>query len=77
MKQNITLAVDSELLREAKVLAARRNTSISRMLAEDLEELVRHERAYRESMLKALALMEEGLPLGGRPLTREQAHERR
>jgi hypothetical protein len=34
MKQNITLAVDKDLLKKARVLAAKRETSVSRLLSE-------------------------------------------
>jgi hypothetical protein len=36
-KQNITVRLDRQTLRKAKVLAARRNTSISRLLADQIE----------------------------------------
>jgi len=76
MKQNITLSLDVSLIRAAKVLAAQRNTSISRLLAEELEDHIRRDQSYERSRRAALKLMEEGLPLGGQPLTREQLHER-
>ena len=76
MKQNITLSLDVSLIRAAKVLAAKRNTSISRLLADELEGQVRRDHAYERSRRAALKLMEEGLPLGGKPLAREQLHER-
>ena len=40
MKTNITLKLDAELLREARVLAAEEDTSISAMLAAKLEQIV-------------------------------------
>ena len=39
MKTNITLKLDAELLREARVLAAEEDTSISAMLAAKLEQI--------------------------------------
>ncbi len=41
MKTNITLRMEQQLIREARILAAKRGTSVSRMLATQLEELVR------------------------------------
>lgn len=76
MKQNITLSLDTSVILAAKVLAAQRNTSISRLLADELEEHIRRDQAYERSRRAALSLMAEGLPLGGTPLTREQLHER-
>ena len=40
MKSNITLKIEDELLREARVLAAEEDTSISAMLAARLEQAV-------------------------------------
>ena len=40
MKTNVTLKMDVELLREARILAAKQGTSISRMLSETLEEML-------------------------------------
>ena len=41
MKTNITLKIETELLREARVLAAEEGTSISALLATRLEQAVR------------------------------------
>lgn len=46
MKGNITPRLDAELIKEAKILAAQRGTSVSRMLVEQLEELIRREKDY-------------------------------
>jgi hypothetical protein len=40
MKTNITLKLDADLLREARILAAEEGSSISRLLAARLEEIV-------------------------------------
>jgi hypothetical protein len=40
MKQNITLSLDKDLIKKAKILAAQRQTSISRMLSEELEKII-------------------------------------
>ena len=76
MKQNITLSLDTKLLREAKVLAAQRNTSVSRLLAGELEATVSRQSDYERSQRTALALMNEGLSLGGTPLSRDELHDR-
>ena len=39
-KQNITVRLDRRTLRKAKILAAKRNTSISGLLAAQIETLV-------------------------------------
>ena len=77
MKSNITLKVDSDLVREAKVLAARRGTSVSRLLADHLEGLIRSEKAYEASKRRALQRLERGFDLGWTPAEdRNELHER-
>jgi hypothetical protein len=76
MKANVTLKLDKELLREARILAAEQGTSISALLAAKLEEAVRKRRDYEAAKKRALAILHEGLNMGGKPLTREQMHER-
>ncbi len=76
-KSNITLSVDVDLLREAKVLAARRGTSVSRLVAAELERLVREDRAYESAQRRALRRLETGHDLGWTPpASREELHER-
>jgi hypothetical protein len=43
MKQNITLSLDKEVIRKGKILAAKKESSISRMLAETLKSAVEKE----------------------------------
>lgn len=77
MKTNVTLSVDSDLLQDAKVLAARRGTSVSRMMTEQLEELVRKDREYDRARRRALARLESGFDLGWTPpASRAEIHER-
>jgi hypothetical protein len=76
-KQNVTISISSETVRKAKILAARRSTSISGLLAEQIEILVGTEEAYGRSERSALALLEKGFHLGGLiRASRDQLHER-
>jgi hypothetical protein len=77
MKTNITLKLDSDLLREARVLAAEEDTSISAMLAEKLEQTVRDRRTYHRARKRALARLREGMDLRwSPPRSRDEIHER-
>jgi len=77
MKNNITLRVESDLIREAKVLAARRGTSVSAMLAKQLEEMVRDEKAYDAARRRAVRRLEGGWDLRWAPVKdRRELHER-
>lgn len=76
-KQNLTISVSPETLRRARILAARRSTSISGMLAEQLERLVEAEEAWERSERSAVALLEQAFPLGGIIIvSRDELHER-
>jgi hypothetical protein len=76
-KQNITISVSPETVQKARMLAARRSTSISRLLAEQMEILVAADEAYTRSEPSALALLEEGFHLDGLITTsRDELHER-
>jgi hypothetical protein len=76
-KQNITVRLDRRTLRKAKILAARRNTSISDLLAAQIETLVGDDDAYELAQLPALALLDQGFHLGGRiESTRDEWHDR-
>jgi hypothetical protein len=75
-KTNITLKLDTQLLRRIKILAAQEGTSISALLTALLEEKVNKEAEYEQAKQRALARMREGLDLGGRPLSRDESYER-
>lgn len=77
MKQNITLAVDQELLKAARAFAAQHGVSVSAMLAEDLRAKVEQQRGYEQARHNALALLEQPWSLGGQGIEdREALHER-
>jgi predicted transcriptional regulator len=76
-KQNVTISVSPETVRKAKILAARRSTSISRFLADQIEMLVGAEDAWEQAERSALTLLEQGFHLGGAiTASREDLHER-
>lgn len=75
--QNITVRLSRRTLRKAKILAAKRNISISGLLAEQIEALVGEDDAYEQAQRRALALLDQGFNLGGRiEATRDEWHER-
>jgi len=78
MKQNITLALDKELLKRVKVLAAKKDTSVTKLLTRQLARIVSEEDHYESSKKRALARLKKGFHLGGQILAqREELHERR
>lgn len=77
MKANITLKLDKELLRQARIMAAEQGTSISALLAAELEEAVRKRRDYERAKNRARAILRENLVLNWTPpSSRDELHER-
>ena len=76
-KQNVTISLDRETIQKAKIVAARRSTSISGLLARQIEILVGEEEAYERAERQALALLDQGFDLGGQGrVGRDELHER-
>lgn len=77
MKANITLKLDSDVLREARILAAEEGRSVSALLAAKLEEIVRQRKGYDRARKRALARLRKGFDLGWVPApSRDELHER-
>jgi hypothetical protein len=77
MKQNLTVSLDKQTVRKARILAAKRGTSISGLVADQLEILVGEEEAYERAEREALALLDQGFHLGGViRASRDELHER-
>ena len=77
MKTNVTLKVDADLVREAKVLAARRGTSLSRLMSEQLESMLREETSYEAAQRRAVSRLDAGYDLDWSPTAdRDELHER-
>lgn len=77
--QNVTLAIPKDVLRKAKIIAVKRNTSLSSLLTQTLEDLVSHEEGYDQARLRNLEVMKRGFDLGTKGninWTREELHER-
>ena len=77
MKQNITLSLEKKLIQKAKILAAQRQTSISRLLSQELECIIQKSEHYERAQKSALANLRAGFHLGGKIVgSREELHER-
>ena len=75
-KQNLTVQLDRETIRKARVLAARHGTSVSAFIAAQIGESVQADDAYESARRTALELLERGFHLGGGRLNRDELHER-
>jgi uncharacterized protein DUF6364 len=77
MKTNVTLKLDADLLREARVVAAEAGRSISGLLTDQLESLVRERKAFDRARKRALARLRKGRDLQWTPpKSRDELHER-
>lgn len=78
--RNITLAIPRDVLRKAKLIAVRRDTSVSGLLTSYLREVVDEDEEYARAMKRQIKAMKKAKRLGltGRPTwTREELHERK
>jgi len=78
-RQNITLSIPKETLKKAKHLAVAKDQSLSGLLTEFIEDLVRQEESYKQAERRQLVLMEEGLDFGLKgkvDWSREEIYER-
>ena len=76
-KQNLTISLDRKTIQKAKIVAARRSTSISGLLADQIEILVGEEEAYERAERQAMILLDQGFHLGGKiRASRDELHER-
>jgi hypothetical protein len=64
--QNLTLKLSADVIRQAKVVAAERGSSISALLAAKVVELVGEDAEYRAAERRALEWLKQGWHLGGR-----------
>ena len=76
-KTNLTIQLDQETVAKAKVLAAKRGTSVSGLVAGQLKELVAADERYEEAHRRAIELMDRAEPHGGRTWTRESLYAER
>ena len=73
--RNVTVTLEEDVAQWARIEAARRDTSVSRLLGELLKERMTALDAYEKAMRRALA-RKPFLRGDGRYLTREEVHDR-
>jgi len=77
MKTNVTLKLDADLIQEARVMAAEEGRSISALLTDRLETMVRDRKAFDKARRRALARLHKGFDLQWTPpKSRDELHER-
>jgi hypothetical protein len=73
--RNVTITLEDEVARWARIEAARNDTSVSRLLGAILKERMLKNDGYERAMRRSLA-RKPFLKTDGRYLSREEAHDR-
>ncbi len=76
-KTNLTVQLDEDVIRRAKVVAAKRGTSVSALVARQISELADQDERYEAARRRAIELMDRAKPHGGRNWTREDLYAER
>jgi len=75
--KNVTITLDEDVARWARIQAAERNTSVSRLVGELLKEKMREEKNYRLAMEQFLSQKPRVLRKAGTSYPkREELHDR-
>lgn len=77
--RNITLSLPEETLQAVKIIAVKRDTSLSSLLSGVLQDLVRQETGYKQAEQEFMALAQSGFDLGSEGQlgsSRDDLHER-
>ncbi len=75
--KNVTVSMEDSVAEWARLEAARRNTSVSRLIGEMLAEKMRHDDAYERAMNEWLQRDLRFTSDGSRYLTRDEIHAER
>jgi hypothetical protein len=75
-RSNLTLQLDTDVIRRARIVAAKRGTSVSALAAIQLVELVDEDERVEQARERAQAILEKAVPRGGRSWTRDELHDR-
>jgi hypothetical protein len=75
-RANLTLQMDAEVIKRARIVAARRGTSVSALAATRLMELVDEDERVELARGRALAILKKAASRGGRSWTRDEVHDR-
>ena len=74
---NVTLSIDEENLRQARILALQEGTSLNAVIREFITEYITDHKHYQQITGRILEQAEQSrYNSGGRKWTREELHER-
>ena len=74
---NVTLSIDEEHLRQARVLALQEGTSLNAVIREFVKEYITDHKHYQQTTRRILEQVKQSrYNSGGRKWSREELHER-
>ena len=74
MSKNVTIRLDDAIIKKCRHAAVEVDKSLSQWIADELVKAVSKQDVKQAARRRALKRLEEGFPLGGRPLTREEIY---
>jgi hypothetical protein len=74
--KNITLKFDDAVLDRVRHVAVDEHMSVSAWAQLIIKREIESKDLYEQDRKAALMVLKDGLPLGGKPLTREESHAR-
>lgn len=75
-RSNLTLQLEADVIRRARIVAAKRGTSVSALAAKQLMELIDEDDRYEQARERAEAILAQATSRGGRTWIREELHDR-
>jgi hypothetical protein len=75
-RTNLTLQLDSDVIKRARIVAAKRGTSVSALAASQLMALVAEDERYEQARGRAESILNRATARGGRTWTRDELHDR-
>ena len=77
MKRNLTIQLDEKVIQKARIVAAKRSMSISRLVGEEISRAADKDMAWENAKKTALRQLDNPFHLGGGKLpSRESLHQR-
>jgi hypothetical protein len=74
--KNVTITLDEEVARWARIWAAEHDTSVSRLVGDLLHQRMLEEQGYQASMKQYLGAKPKRLKRSGKYPSRQELHER-
>ena len=75
-KRNLTVQLDDDVIRRAKIAAAKRGTSVSGLVTQQLNHLAEADERYDEAQRRAEQALGRTKSRGGRHWSRDDLHRR-